>query len=476
MRHKGVKLILSLVFVLAFLASFFVLADENTKSLESSCRILLEDTDAACKGLSSQQCQTELKKCLDWFEGQSDYYKDKVNVTQKEKKTLQSAVSIFKSKIKRIENEIYKGNLTIKNINLQIDDTQNSIQNTGEQIENSKEKMADLLRLTEEQDKRSLIEVMLAEDELSDFFDELAALEAMSSKSQELLVNIQNLQKNLQNEELSLGLDKRDLEHTVAAQTFQKEQNKKLQISKETLLKETKGKESLYQKYLKENQKKATEIRQKIFQLAQVSEGEAPSYEEAYSMAKYAQGITGVRASLILGLLQVESAIGKNVGQCNCDGRTYCKHPDIGYKEVMRQSQWTSFLKITQELGLDPDKTPISCSVSGGKVQWGGAMGPAQFMPVTWLDSGYKAKIESITKETANPWRVRDAFLAAGLYLKDWGADKGTLQKEIGAVTAYLCGTSRMTSTCKRAGGIWYRNSVIQKASEWDNWIEEGVF
>ena len=74
MENKGGKFILFFVFVLAFLTSFFVLADEG--SLESSCQTLLQDTDAGCKGLSSQQCQTELKKCLDWFEGKSEYYKD----------------------------------------------------------------------------------------------------------------------------------------------------------------------------------------------------------------------------------------------------------------------------------------------------------------------------------------------------------------------------------------------------------------
>ena len=103
-------------------------------------------------------------------------------------------------------------------------------------------------------------------------------------------------------------------------------------------------------------------------------------------------------------------------------------------------------------------------------------MGPAQFMPGTWLGLGYKDRIEKITGELASPWIVRDAFLASGLYLQDWGADSQNLQKEIGAVTAYLCGTSYMTARCQQAGGYWYRNLVIEKATQWEKWAEEGVF
>jgi membrane-bound lytic murein transglycosylase B len=137
----------------------------------------------------------------------------------------------------------------------------------------------------------------------------------------------------------------------------------------------------------------------------------------------------------------------------------------------MPRSSWSAFEQITQALGLDPNTTPISCSVSGNAVQAGGAMGPAQFMPSTWLNLNYKTRVETITGVVpANPWRIKDAFLAAGLYLKDWGADSQVLKKEIGAVTAYLCGTSSMTNACIRAGGKG------NKAVQWQTWIDQGVF
>ena len=230
----------------------------------------------------------------------------------------------------------------------------------------------------------------------------------------------------------------------------------------------------MYQEYLKEAQEKAKEIRERIFRLAQIPEAEAPTLKEAYQLAESVERVTGIRPALLLGLLQVESAIGQNVGQCNCP---YCKYPDVSWKTVMAENQWQSFLEITQELGLNPDTTPVSCWVDGGKIQMGGAMGPAQFMPNTWLKLGYKKSVEEITgRVPANPWRVPDAFLAAGLYLADWGANSQRLQDEIGAVTAYLCGTRLMTSRCKAAGGDWYRKLVMEYAAEYQGYIDKGVF
>jgi len=465
------------IFFLALLVLFLFPIVIFAQADDEICIDLIEDTDNTCNLLGETKCQELLNECLEIYQERSDFYQGKVSQTQQEAQTLENQISILQNKVYRLNNEIYQGNLMIKDLGFQIDDTEASIETSKVRISNSQDKLEQLLRLIYEQDQKSLVEIMLAEEELSDFFDELVALEALSRKNKELLGNIKDLKVQLETEKVALNQEKGDLEQTVVAQTFQKQQSIELQDEQEYLLDVTKGQEAVYQEYLQENQEKAAEIRKRIFQLAQISEDEAPSFEEAYEIAKYVESETGVRAALVLGLLEVESAVGKNVGQCNCAGKAFCKYPDIHYQEIMTRNHWEYFIQITEELGLDPDTTPISCAVSGGKVQWGGAMGPAQFMPGTWLGLGYKERIEKITGVVpASPWRIRDAFLAAGLYLKDWGADSQILQKEIGAVTAYLCGTSYMTTRCQQAGGYGYRNLVIQKASQWEEWAEEGVF
>ena len=470
MRYFSQKILL--VCLMALLVWSFGFAQENLKEI---CE--LNRVDQECEKLSQTECQKLLQKCLDYYQKESEKYQGKLEITRQTRRTLQNQIAYLENKINKLNNEIYHNNLLIKHLNYQINDTQKSIEETSQKIEATKTQIREILRAIYEIDKRPLIEILIEEDSLSSFFDELVALEALTKKNQELLQNIKQLKQELEEKEESLVAEKENLEKTVIAYRLKQKEAEEAKYEKYLILKKTKGKESLYQAYLEEMKEKAEEIRKRIFRLAQVAESEAPSYEEAYRLAKSVEEVTGVRAALLLGLLEVESAIGRNVGQCNCKGRTYCRHPDISWKEVMSKSQWDAFLQITKELGLDPNSTPVSCAINGGKVQWGGAMGPAQFMPNTWLKLGYKERVERILGvKPANPWRVKDAFLAAALYLSDWGASSQRLQDEIGAVTAYLCGTSRMTARCKRAGGEGYRYAVMEKAAQWQKWIDEGVF
>lgn len=94
------------------------------------------------------------------------------------------------------------------------------------------------------------------------------------------------------------------------------------------------------------------------------------------------------------------------------------------------------FLAITKELGKDPLKTQITCPMSFG---WGGAMGPADFIPSTWMM--YRKQIEKITNKPADPWDINDAFLAAGLFLSDAGAKSKTYKGEWRAAMIYFSGS-----------------------------------
>jgi len=459
MRVKISKIILALVLISAFsLPNFLILAQEegNLDPIEER-----------------QQLEEELKK----LESELLKIEEDITKTEKEKKTRQKQIHILKQKIAKLNLQIQQSNVMIRDIGFQIDDTEKSINQTSLKIEDSRQKLADILQAIYQEDQKSLIEILISERTLSGFFDNLIALETLNLKSRELLENIKNLKSSLEVQTQSLDEEKTDLERVVKIQTLQKEESESTKKEKDYLKNKT---EAQYQQYLKEKQeleKRAAEIMARITQLTMPGTEVPKSKEELYKLASWAGNLTKVRPALILGLIEVESALGTNVGQCNCAGQPYCRHPDIGYKQVMGSSQWDAFLKITKELGLNSTTTPVSCYVEGGMVQMGGAMGPAQFMPNTWLNLGYKARVESITGVVpANPWRARDAFLAAGLYLADNGADTQIRTNEMGAATAYLCGTTIMTSRCRRAGGVWYTNTVMDKAKGWQEWINEGTF
>jgi len=77
------------------------------------------------------------------------------------------------------------------------------------------------------------------------------------------------------------------------------------------------------------------------------------------------------------------------------------------------------FLEITGALGLNAFQTPVSCPIAG-VAGYGGAMGPAQFIPSTWKI--FENRLKDILGYDANPWSPRDAFIASAMYLTDLGA------------------------------------------------------
>jgi membrane-bound lytic murein transglycosylase B len=306
---------------------------------------------------------------------------------------------------------------------------------------------------------------MLSSDELSDFFNNLTALESLNVKSEELLQDIKNLKTTLEGQKQSLDDEKQDLEKMAQIQMLQKKESTATKQEQEQLLEETKGKESEYQKILSATQQKAAEIKARIFELAGVPK--APTFGEALDMAKYVESITGVRPAFLLAVLQHESAIGQNVGQCYLankdtgDGVRATGNGTVISKVMSPTRDVPPFLAITADLGRDAFKTLVSCPMSFG---WGGAMGPAQFIPSTWML--YRDKVKSVTGKAADPWNIKDSFLAAAFYLADYGATKQTWNAEWRAAMIYFSG-----STSSRYS--FYGNSVMSKADTIQGWIQD---
>ena len=392
--------------------------------------------------ISPQDEKSVLEKELAELESKIVQYEKDITITQQQKNTLQNQVSVMKKKIGQLDLQIKKSNLVIQDLGVQIQDTEGSIDKTTLKIEDSKRKLASVLRTLHEEDQRGLVEVLLVEPKLSYFFDNLMTLEALNQRNQEFLNDIKKLKSDLEGQKITLDSEKDDLERVTKLQTLQKQESLQSQKQQEVLLEQTKGKESEYQRILQDAKKRATEIRARIFQLAGVADVQAPTFEQALEVANWAAGVTGIRPAFLLAVLQQESAIGKNVGQC------YLKNTVTGAGVSIKTGLVTSrvmspsrdvqpFLQITKELGRDSFNTQVSCPMSYG---WGGAMGPAQFIPSTWI--AYRSRVAGVTGSAADPWKIKDSFLAAAFYLGDYGATKQTSSGEWRAAMIYFSGST----------------------------------
>lgn len=415
---------LPLMLVLAFFSYFLF-------NYQPSARAPIFTLNQEAEAVNEAE-RAALEKELAEIEKQIAQYENLLQQTQKEKGTLINKINELKNKAAKLTLQIKAANLALSDLNIRIEDTAEAINKTINKIDMVKENLRQTLEALYETNQRPLLEILLGVDHISEYFAQTNALNGLQDKIRNQLAEIKELKNTLDTQKNTLEDKKDETEKILSIQVLQKQSLEETKKEQENILTVTKGKESQYQQVLSESKKRAAEIRNRIYELIGVKS--QVTFGEALDIATWVASRTGVREALLLAVLTQESNLGKNVGTCNRPGDPESK----SWRVVMRPDSREPFLQITKELGLNPDTTPISCPMQVG---WGGAMGPAQFMPKTWL--AYKDRIGQITgKNPPNPWDVRDAFVAAALYLANHGATAKTYDAEWKAAMMYFSGST----------------------------------
>jgi len=414
-RMKKYLLILVLAFALMGPAGFCL---AQTSDLGTQCAAIT-DSNTGCPNMSSADCKTFLQKCADYYDQQSAQLVQDISKTSAQKNTLQNAISKLKSKISSLQADINQGKIMVKDLNLQISDTRVSINKTTADIQDSQNQLATILRSVYEEDAKPSF-VILLEGNLSDFFSNLTYLDSLNSKVSDLLDNTKNLKSYLQVQQVKMSDSVNKMQKTIALQTLQKRESEQNQQQQNQYLKLT---EAQYQQQLKDKQdaeQKAAKIKSMLFQVAGVAQ--VPTFGQALDVAKAVSNLVPIRPAFLLAVISQESALGKNVGQCLLTNTTTGEGKKISTGAYMPKVFKVSrdlkpFLDITASVGRDPLKSPISCDTFG-------SMGPAQFLPSTWVQFGDRLK--NLLGQTADPWAIKDSFTASSLYLSDLQKAYGT--------------------------------------------------
>lgn len=360
---------------------------------------------------NAQEKRAELEAQLAELEHQIAEQQTNIEDNQKKQKTLKNEIGSLNAQISKLNLQIKAVDLSLTNVNQNIIETQRQINRTENKIGEHKDALGKAVRDLYEADTQGLMEIILANDTLSDFFANVNDIALVQNNIRIALSEIVKLRGELVGQKRELALEKEDTENLKNARESQRRSVASTQKEKNTILTVTKGKESEYQKLLKEKQESASQIRSRIFEL--LGGGEL-TFEKAYNFARLAEKATGVRAAFILAILNQESALGRNVGQCK-----YNEIKSQTGKTVMHPDQIPVFLKILEKNNIDPESRAayVSCPILRDG-NYGGAMGPAQFMPSTW--KLYENDIAKVTgNNPPNPWSNADAFAATALYLQD---------------------------------------------------------
>jgi len=452
--RSTVKLFIALL-LLGVALPVFSLAED----LGPQCAAVTEST-TGCPNVSAADCKVLLQKCADYYDQQSAQLAQDLTKTSAQKNTLQTAITKLKSKIKGLEADINQGKVMVKDLNLQITDTQVSINRTSTDIQDAQNQIAVILRSVYEEDQKPSF-VILLEGDLSDFFGNLAYLDSLNSKVSDLLDNTKNLKSYLEGQQIKMSDNLTQLQKTIALQTLLKKQNEQNQQQQNQYLKLT---EAQYQQQLKDKQlaeQNSAKIKAQLFQVVGITK--APTFGEAINIAKDVSGLVSIRPAFLLAVISQESALGRVVGNCLLTDintgagkktSTGAYMPKVFNKNGYHPNDLSYFLQITSSVGRDPLNSMISCDGFG-------SMGPAQFLPATWWL--FINRLKDKLGHTADPWVVRDAFVASALYLSDLQARYKT---EALAAQRY---------NGSGAAAVNYSKMVIRRATCIQDFIDSGT-
>ena len=408
---------------------------------------------------AAKSFREELQKKLDIKEGEIEVLEVFIQQKETESASFERDIAIVNAKIKKAKLQIQRLDAEIAKTKTGIVQRTEQIKTLSDKSEKKKDSLAELLRKNNEMDSTGLAEIVLGYQKMSDFFVAEDTLEPIHRLIQDTLDEIRTTKKQTEKEKDDLTEYQAEQVQLKAAQESERKKLAASEAEKQKLLKTTEAEKKNYQAKKSLKQKDAATIRSQLFLL---SGSPSISFEKAVEYANLVWKILKVRPAFLLGVIRKESTLGANVGKGNWKEDLYNCYIKLGHK-TSAEKQKTAFFEITSSLRFDPDLQPVSKKQPYG---CGGAMGPAQFMPTTWQD--FKKRITKITgNNPPNPWEPKDAFVAAGLYLSDLGADLGTREAERKSALRYLAG-----SNWNKKAYAFYGNEVMEFAAEYQEQID----
>ncbi len=397
---------------------------------------------------TAQEAQWQAE--LDATEKEIAQWQSVLDQTKKGTASLQNDAAVLQAKINEAKAFIKQRQIQIQQLTSQIDLKTATIAQLEDQINKGKESLAAILRSTNEIDSYSLPEVVLSDQNLSEFFTDIDSYNSIKTSLQDKFKEIRDLETKTNTERVALDQARTNEVDTKAEMETQQ---KKVQIDeaqKQQLITINKTQEKTYAQVIADKQAKAAQIRAALFSLRDT---QGIPFGDALKYATSASQKTGVNTALILAILTQESDLGKNQGSCLISsldtGDGVGKNTGTIFQQVMKAPRDTvPFQNITNRFGMDWKMTPVSCppgTIWSSSRGYGGAMGPSQFIPSTWEGNGSTylgiktevGNVMSVDPNIVNPWNPEHAILATAVYMADLGANSSSYTAQIKAACKY---------------------------------------
>jgi len=236
-KNKNMRLCLCLIVIGAIFISF------------CSPQALASDADEI---ETLNQEVNEKKSAMDLINSQINAYKTKISQKQAQIQTLEEQTEVIENRIAKAELDITVVRMESDALNLEISLLEKQIDIKEQEIDLQKNTLAKVIRRINKLDQRTYLEVLLANDSFSEFFDQLKYVEDIQSDLQELLTNVQSLKTNLEDKKSKRETKKDQLEQTrLRLEQEQADLTEELAL-KDIFIKETESSENIYQQFVSE--------------------------------------------------------------------------------------------------------------------------------------------------------------------------------------------------------------------------------
>jgi len=237
----------SIIIFSLFVVSFLFISLTNDTNAG-----IIDDLKGKISGRSSEI--QKLEKEIEEYQEQLKEIGQEKQTLQKEVKTIDITRQKLSTDIRVTENKVKASSLTIEKLNIEIQEKERDISQNIEVVKNA-------LRTMNKIEDDSLVEMVLASDDLSKFWDDIENLRSFQTKINDDIKELQVLKKELEKNRAEREEEKGNLITYKSRLSDQKQIADSEKKKKNSLLTVTKNKESSYQVLLKEKQaqKKAFE-------------------------------------------------------------------------------------------------------------------------------------------------------------------------------------------------------------------------
>jgi murein DD-endopeptidase MepM/ murein hydrolase activator NlpD len=248
-------------FLATFLLPNYSLATEYTFGSD-----LNQDVWQLNQDINEKRSQiTELKR-------QIDVYKKNINAKQREVTSLSNQLSAINDGIAKVNLEVTAIELEVDTFNLKIANTELQIDAKEDEISRQKAIIAELIRqLHREQQQNGLLEILLLNENFSDFISEVENLEKMQDSLLSGVEDLQDIKMALTEDKDRLEDDKEEL-NVLADRLLTKKESLDAQKSiKYALIDQTQGQEAKFQELLDQAREEQEQMNADIVYLEQVA-------------------------------------------------------------------------------------------------------------------------------------------------------------------------------------------------------------